>query len=237
MPPFVPPRTPAVRIAPVTKVDDYRRTLRERHDWEPYLIAESRLPGPRANLELAQAAALEGDPERLAHLRDSNDEFLVMCGVMGLDDFGELRRWSNDPRWRVREAVAMAVQRIGGPAAVGHMRDWARGTRLEQRASVAALCEPPLLRDEAIADAALEILDEVTASLAADRGDDKALRKALSYGWSVAVAARPDPGRALMERWIADGDAGTRRIMRENLRKARLVRLDGEWVERQLARI
>jgi hypothetical protein len=221
----------------LTKVDDYRRTLRERQGWEPYLIAESRLPGPRANLELAHAVALEGSAERLARLRESGHEFLVMCGVMGLDDFGELRRWANDPRWRVREAVAMAVQRIGGPAAVEQMREWARGTRLEQRAAVAALCEPPLLRDPLIAEAALEVLDEVTASLAEDRGDDEALRKALSYGWSVAVVARPVPGRALMERWIVDGDAGTRRIMRQNLRKARLVRLDGEWVERQLARI
>ena len=234
-------------IAPVTKVDDYRGTLRATEDWEPYLTAESRLPGPRANLELAHAAALEGSAEQLARLRSSHDEFLVMCGIMGLDDFEELRRWANDPRWRVREAVAMAVQRIGGPAAVEHMREWARGTRLEQRAAVAALCEPPLLRDHETAQAALEVLDEVTASLAAhgdrkgtaggDRAGEQALRKALAYGWSVAVVARPDPGRELMERWIADGDAGTRRIMRENLRKARLARLDGEWVQRQLARI
>jgi hypothetical protein len=221
----------------VTKIEAYRETLRELRDWEPYLRAESRLPGPRANLELAHAAALEGSATQLARLRESDHEFLVMCGVMGLDDFAELRRWANDPRWRVREAVAMAVQRIGGAAAVAHMREWARGTRLEQRAAVAALCEPPLLRDEATARATLEVLDEVTASLAEDRGDDKALRKALAYGWSVAVTARPDPGRDLMERWIANGDAATRRIMRENLRKARLARLDGEWVQRQLARI
>jgi hypothetical protein len=225
----------------VTRVDDYRATLRAlATDWEPYLIAESRLPGPRANLELAHAAALEGDPAQLTELRRSDHEFAVMCGVMGLDDFAELRRWANDPRWRVREAVAMAVQRIGGAAAVEHMRAWANGTRLEQRAAVAALCEPPLLADESVARAALEVLDAVTASLAEDRGDpegEKALRKALAYGWSVAVVALPDPGRALMERWIADGDAGTRRIMRENLRKARLARADGEWVERQLARI
>jgi hypothetical protein len=225
----------------VTRVDDYRAVLHDLDgDWEPYLIAESRLPGPRANLELAHAAALEGDPARLARLRNSDHEFAVMCGVMGLDDFAELRRWANDPRWRVREAVAMAVQRIGGDAAVEHMRAWAKGTRLEQRAAVAALCEPPLLADEHVARAALEVLEEVTASLAAcgdDPAGEKALRKALAYGWSVAVVALPDPGRALMERWIADGDAGTRRIMRENLRKARLARVDGEWVERQLARI
>jgi hypothetical protein len=222
----------------VTRVDDYRATLRDLEDWAPYLIAESRLPGPRANLELAHAAALEGDPRQLATLRESDHEFLVMCGVMGLDDLGELRRWASDPRWRVREAVAMAVQRLG---AVEEMRDWARGSRFEQRAAVAGLCEPPLLRDEAAARTALEVLDEVTASLAEARpGEEegeKALRKALGYGWSVAVAALPDPGRAAMERWIADGDAASRRIMRENLRKARLARVDGAWVERQLARV
>ena len=222
----------------MSRVDEYRATLRDLDDWAPYLRSESRLPGPRANLELAHAAALEGDPGQLATLRGSDHEFLVMCGVMGHDDLGELRRWASDPRWRVREAVAMAVQRLG---AVEAMRDWARGSRFEQRAAVAALCEPPLLRDEAAARTALEVLDEVTASLAearpGEKEGEKALRKALGYGWSVAVVALPDPGRAAMERWIADGDAATRRIMRENLRKARLARVDGAWVERQLARI
>jgi hypothetical protein len=245
------------RIGPVTKVADYRATLRQLNDWEPYLRAESRLPGPRGNLELAEAVSLEGDRDLFARLRDDHGPdvapentpecFLAFCGVLGLGADGpaalpELRRWAADPRWRVREAVAMAVQRIADtrPAeAVEAMRDWARGSRLEQRAAVAALCEPRLLRDEATARAALEVLDEVTASLGAPSRDDdeRALRKALSYGWSVAVVGRPDPGRDLMERWIADGDAGTRRIMRENLRKARLARLDGEWVQRQLARI
>jgi hypothetical protein len=241
----------------VTKVDDYRAQLRHTEDWEPYLRAESRLPGPRGNLELAEAVSLEGDASLFARLRDENapdaapentpECFLAFCGVLGLgadgpDALPELREWAADPRWRVRESVAMAVQRIADtrPAeAVRAMRDWARGSRLEQRAAVAALCEPRLLRDESTAQAALEVLDQITASLAEPSRDEgeKALRKALSYGWSVAVVARPDPGRDMMERWIADGDAGTRRIMRENLRKARLARLDGEWVQRQLARI
>lgn len=38
------------------KVDDYRKTLIKLSDWDSYLLEESCLPGPRANLELAEAA-------------------------------------------------------------------------------------------------------------------------------------------------------------------------------------
>ena len=43
----------------MTKVEQYRETLRALDAWEPFLMQESRLPGPRANLELAFAAARE----------------------------------------------------------------------------------------------------------------------------------------------------------------------------------
>lgn len=239
----------------MSRIDDYRATLRELEVWEPFLLAESRLPGPRGNLELAHAVALEGSAPLFAALREHGPDvapentpqaFLAFCGVLGLGRQvadaaapAELRGWASDPRWRVREAVAMALQTLGDadPARlVATMREWAHGSRLEQRAAVAALCEPRLL-DEPTARATVAILDEVTASLAEPRGDDAVLRKALSYGWSVAVCALPDPGRAAMERWIAEGDAVVRRIMRDNLRKARLARLDREWVDRQLARL
>lgn len=241
----------------MSRIDDYRAALRELDDWEPFLLAESRLPGPRGNLELAHAVALEGTPERFASLRANGPDvapentpraFLAFCGVLGLGGqaadgdvaaLAELRAWASDPRWRVREAVATALQTLGDAdpgRLVAEMREWARGTRLEQRAAVAALCEPRLL-DEPTARATLAILDDVTASLAEPRGDDAALRKALSYGWSVAVCALPDPGRAAIERWIAEGDAVVRRIMRDNLRKARLARLDRGWVDHQLARL
>ncbi len=45
----------------MTKIDAYRAELRRIADWEAFLRAESRLPGPRSNLELAQAVAEEGD--------------------------------------------------------------------------------------------------------------------------------------------------------------------------------
>ncbi len=50
----------------MSKRDDYRQTLRGLDDWEPYLLAESGLPGPRGNIELAQAVAERGD-EALDH--------------------------------------------------------------------------------------------------------------------------------------------------------------------------
>jgi hypothetical protein len=62
-------------------------------DWDAYLLAESGLPGPRANLELAHTVAEIGDEERfLSYLSLSPEEaptnspavFLAVCGAMGL---------------------------------------------------------------------------------------------------------------------------------------------------------
>jgi hypothetical protein len=44
----------------VTKIGDYRKTLRRLDGWDDYLREESGLPGPRANLELVHAVAEEG---------------------------------------------------------------------------------------------------------------------------------------------------------------------------------
>jgi hypothetical protein len=61
---------------------------------------------------------------------------------------GILRERAGDPRWRVRESVAIALQRWGD-ADVGAMlaavEPWAAGTPFEARAAVAAICEPRLL--------------------------------------------------------------------------------------------
>ena len=82
----------------------------------------------------------------------------------------------------------------------------------------------------------LRILDEITASIPqlTDRKTDafKTLRQGLGYCWSVAVAALPDAGKPLMEKWLASPDPDIRWIMRENLKKNRLVRMDAAWVAR-----
>lgn len=239
----------------MTKSDEYRAKLRSLKEWDAYLLKESGLPGPRGNLELAQVVAEEGDRalfERyITYTADkaptnSPYEFLAFCGVVGLGRLlaegdrrllDTLRLFARDPRWRLREGVAMALQRLGETdmeQLIAAMRNWAQGTYLEQRAAAAALCEPRLLRLAEDARATLQLLNDITASLegAANRRSDDfiALRKGLGYCWSVAVAALPDEGKTLMEKWLANPDADIRWIMNENLKKARLERMDAEWV-------
>ncbi len=239
----------------MSKVDDYRTQLRELAQWEPFLLQHSGLPGPRGNLELARAAVEEGSrrqfEEWLTHTAErapTNDphEFLAFCGVVGLGRLlaeGDrtclpaIRQHATDPRWRLREAVAMALQRWGRvdmPALLEEMRAWSQGDFLERRAAAAALCEPDLLRDEGAVGQVLAILDDITHSLtrARDRKDEgfKALRKGLGYCWSVAVAALPSEGKPAMQRWFASGDSDVRWVMRENLKKKRLERMDAAWV-------
>ena len=239
------------------KTDDYRRTLRTLTDWDDYLITHSGLPGPRGNLELVQAAADVGNEVLFNHLlaatpiqapADSSQIFLAVCGVVGfgrllaegrIDLVPALRAYASDSRWRIREGVAMALQRWGERdmnALITTMTEWARGNRLEQRAAAAALCEPRLLGDRDHVKRVLKILDGITASMteATDRKseDYKVLRKSMGYCWSVAAAASPDEGKRWMEKWLASADRDVRWMMRENLKKDRLARMDPQWVER-----
>jgi HEAT repeat protein len=246
----------------VSKMDEYRETLRKLNDWDSYLLKESGLPGPRGNLELAQVVADEGDPELFrrytAYTADqapvnSPYEFIAFCGVVGLGrllaegDIGllePLRIHASDPRWRIREAVAMALQRLGDinmDQLIAAMQNWSKGTPLEQRAAAAALCEPRLLGQAKHARAVLRILDEITATFEQVKNrrseDFLALRKGLGYCWSVAVVALPNEGKLLMEKWLVTTDKDVQWVMRENIKKARLARMDSEWVKKWRNRV
>jgi hypothetical protein len=109
-----------------------------------------------------------------------------------------------------------------------------------QRAVAAGLCEPRLLRDRDHAAQVLNLVDGITEGLVRidskqDRksGGFAALQKALGYCWSVAIVGNPDVGKPLFERWVASDDAAVRWIVRENLKKNRLMKVDANWVERQ----
>ena len=107
-----------------------------------YLLANSGLPGPRGNLELAHALAdlLSRDPPgpsvrasleawrgMTAAEAPTGDplEYLTFCGTLawsadwvrgrgGREKIARgLRQAAGDPRWRRREAVAMSLQRLG----------------------------------------------------------------------------------------------------------------------------
>jgi len=242
----------------VGRVDDYRGALRElpAEEWDEYLMSRSGLPGPRGNLELIAAVAAECPGDRLRRYTASSEEFLAACGAVGLgrlaiegDDSAtaSLRQLAPDPRWRVREGVAMGLQLIGDHDLARMLRvarAWATDpSPLVQRAAVAGVCEPRLLTERGVARDVLDILDSVTGDLAgrtsAERrdADVRVLRKALGYCWSVAVAAEPDEGFARLERWAAADDRDVRWVVRENLKKARLHRADPERFDRLRERI
>src|SRR5512145_941366 len=244
----------------MTKSEEYRAYLQHLENWDAYLLQESGLPGPRGNLELAQVVADEGDlalfERYLAYDAESAPtnspyEFLAFCGAVGLGrllsegqrhHIEALRQCASDPRWRMREAVAMALQRLGDvdmDGLITAMQVWSSGTPLEQRAAAAALCEPRLLKQPHHAAAVLQILDQITAGIpsAADRRseDFQALRKGLGYCWSVAVAALPAEGKVLMEKWLRHPDKDIRWIVKENLKKNRLIRMYAAWVQKLIA--
>lgn len=225
---------------------DHQAALIALHpdEWDAYLAAHSGLPGPRGNLELLAAAGDVAPAGSLRRWAASDDEYEASVGTAGLGRLvlegdqsllDRLRELAQDGRWRVREAVAMALQRIGDADLALAQRvalEWCQGPPLVQRAAMAALCEPRLLRAPGAATSALGALDVVTASLvaapAATRRDDdvRVLRQALGYCWSVALAAAPDEGFDALDRWSRVPDVDVRWILRENLRKSRLLRAD-----------
>lgn len=211
--------------------------------WPTYLRQNSGLPGPRGNLELVQAVAEEGDRDCFDRLIATDDEYLVVCGVVGLGrlmaegaDFEpQLLGHACDQRWRVREGVAMALQRLGDadlPRLIGLVRVWSvRANPLVQRAAVAAICEPRLLKAATGAECALTACAQATEALVARTVDERrepdarTLRQALGYCWSVAVAAAPAVGLPMFRALADTSDPDVAWIVRENRSKARLAKL------------
>jgi hypothetical protein len=219
-------------------------------DREAFLTVRSNLPGPRANLELLSIAAGTSDPADLARWaaltpteapENTPEVFLVCVGAAGLghivawgdrSPLPRLRAVTNDPRWRVRESVAIGLQAWGDadmPALLDEMERWATGSPLEGRAAMAAICEPRLLRRREDGQRVLAILETLTTSVRdaakPSSADVRVLRQALGYGWSVAVAADPETGLRAFDRWSSETDPDVRWIVNENRKKQRLARL------------
>lgn len=213
------------------------------------LRANSGLPGPRANLTLLDAVADLADPDTVNALLGSDDEYLTACGAAGLGVLGardgdrgwatRLHELARDRRWRVREGVAMALQRLGdadlgdgGSRLADLTTRWsAENDPLVQRAVVAGVCEPRLLRSPERSAAAIALCARATDVLLAQdpptrrRPNWRTLRQALGYCWSVAVAADPAAGLPVFADLADSADPDLAWIVKTNAGKARLSRL------------
>lgn len=239
----------------MSKIGQYMKALPKVEDIDAFLMKESGLPGPRGNIELGQAIADFGDEKLFRRLLSNtpdvapvNDprEFLAFCGAIGMgklaaggntEALDTIRSLASDPRWRIREGVAMALQRLGMKdmgRLLNAMEEWSAGNPLEQRAAAAALCEPALLKNKKDVVRVLAILDRITESVDAveNRKSEEfiALKKGLGYCWSVAAAAYPEEGKRAMEKWFSSKDKDIIWIMKENLNKNRLEKADAAWV-------
>ncbi|CAM5493930.1 hypothetical protein [Leifsonia shinshuensis] len=237
----------------------------DRAPIERALAEDSRLPGPRANLELAGRFAetvaadrasglavlagwLATPPQLATPLPEGTEEFLPACAALAAgavaaraaadgealpgDAVALLSTAAGDPRWRVRELAATGLQRVLAAdwrAGMDQVEVWLRsGEPLPMRAAVAAVAEPPLLRDPQHAAQATAVVTEAVDALlavpAAERRaeDVRVLRKALGYAISVVAAADPEAGLPLLERLAASDDTDAAWLVRENLAKARL---------------
>jgi hypothetical protein len=242
----------------MTKAETYRQSIQTLEDWTLFLKQNSGLPGPRGNLELAHVVAENGNQEQFEHFlsfdgtENTPEVFVLFCGVLGLgklaavqpEIFDRLRTYASDPRWRIREAVATGLQLAGDQnmeLLIREMKQWIKGNWYEKRAAAAALAEPRLLRHPNYAKQALHILDKITADMETEASSKdegyKVLRQGMGYCWSVAVVALPEVGKARMEKWLGSPDQEVRRIMKENLKKNRLVKMDADWVKQSLKKL
>lgn len=231
---------------------------------EFYLRDQSRLPGARANVELAQdfshllaslgAVCPHETRALLNHLvRDEQKvvsntpgEFVFMCGVLAFgacaaaipewraDVFALLTQYARSLAWRVREATALALQKllVAAPdeTLLLLMNLLDQGDCFQLRACLAAISEPALLNSIEFVDAALVMQRVAIEYLHAlptverKRTDVRILRQALGYTLSVVTAARPDDGFALMCEIATWNDPDVNWVLRENLKKRRLAK-------------
>jgi hypothetical protein len=239
-------------------IGQIERICHDRAALEQFIIANSNLPGPRGNLELAFAVAdvydnatvvkeWTGITEDQAGVNDPR-AFLPFCGAVCLGNLYTkqkkqayitlLKQLAADGRWRMREAVAFGFQRIG-EYDFGILErvfsGWiANAGNLERRAILAALAHPPNL-NESTTPFCFRIADQVLRELDTT-SDFDVLKKGLGFTISVFAAADSRSGFRFIEKWIGT-DRVIDRILRENLKKKRLVRINPDRVAELLGRV
>jgi len=171
-------------------------------------------------------------------------EFLSFCGAVAIGAIGSvhkafsrrafdaLKKLANDPRWRMREGVAMGLQRLiakEGRAALKELDGWIEDDEwLAMRAVAAGVAEPALLGDEQTAIDALELHKKIFAQMLAAKErrsqEFKTLRQALGYSLRVVVCAAPKSGFDYVRRLVETRDPDIMWLLKENLKKNRLTK-------------
>ncbi|MRN52593.1 hypothetical protein [Paenibacillus monticola] len=243
----------------------FQQWINDKEQWEDlagYMRQESNLPGPRANLGLAESFAQLYSHSAVTEIAwdlllvwaniaeadaGTNEprEFLpfnAVCAAGAYYGYAEEERRCviqamiqsamNDSRWRMREAAAMSMQNIGefDFSLLRQLLDTWRvdANMLEQRAFVAALAHPPLLKIQEntvyCLNLAAGIMEELLLStgVPSDREHFRVLSKGLEYSLSVFVASEPEAGFAMLRRFAESGDARISKIVKSNLGKTRL---------------
>jgi hypothetical protein len=219
---------------------------------EKFIIENSNLPGPRGNLELAYTLAEIYDNldillkwiEITEDQADVNNpkSFLAFCSAVCLGKIytknkdkkliSILKNLANDGRWRMREAVAFGFQNIGEhdfKELKSIFSEWIKeSNNLEKRAILVSLAHPKFL-DEKNAKFCFEITDTILKEMDRENNFD-VLRKGLEFTISVFAAANPELGFDFIKKWIGK-DKIIDRIMKENLKKNRLVKKYPEEVK------
>ena len=219
-----------------------------------YLLENSGLPGPRGNLALLYQFTGQAEPSLVEQClglikpdtANSPQEFAGMCGVVGQAVLKKsdlpaaiagLRPYASHASWRIREAVAIAIQEIassGFESILAELDAWSQGNALEQRAVVAALCEPKLLKNPKTNQAVLKLMERISYAFPPEKklaSEQLSLRKTLGYGWSVLIVNHPAASRPVFETLAISQNPNLLWIVRENLGKSRLVKMDADWVE------
>ena len=257
----------------MSKKDNHRRDLIPLFDAflttadaagkiEAYLVTNSNLPGPRGNLELADAFAdlvevyagqaskklwqlcvkMTAISAKEAPVNDPR-EFVPFCGAVGLGTLGvapeffepamaRFKTLANDARWRMREGVPRGLQRLmvrRSQDVLTALAGWvAAGSLLELRAVAATVAEPAPLKDRGVARSALnlhrQIFERVLDNETRKSEEFRVLRQALGYTLSVVVQAIPAEGFEFMTQLVDSQDPDITWIVKENLKKKRLIK-------------
>lgn len=174
---------------------------------------------------------------------DISREYLPFCAIQAIGAhlefsdqqdqlIGILKGAMSDSRWRIRESAAIAFQIIG-ESDFGILEqcfnEWIQTANfLEQRAILAALAHPPILKNNDHARFALKMADDIMSKViqvpSQERKSEefKVLKKGLDYCLSVFVSALPPEGFVLLNTYAQIDDPVVTSVIKSNLGKARI---------------